>query len=262
MKKYWFGPLLCLLAVGCMLGFLCHWAGMPQQAHRPEPAETAEGETDQREEEAALAPLTIQTVTDGDGLRRFSFTLEEFIACVNGLSWQDGRGRLLSPAEEWTLLSTPETETNLAVDLYSFSQDPSMWFLPTLSVYAPPGETQVRKLSVDLDEHSDTADKHAVFREMSLYALRTCLPEVEKTRLEALYETLDRQAYERRAETSYSDRTVPSILYYQGEVGVFPFFALGDYERITICPVTQQDREWLAAQGTELVDLDQWEPEP
>ena len=76
MKKYRFGPLLCLLAVGCMLGFLCCWAGTPQQAHQPEPAETAEGETDQREEEAALAPLTVQTVTDRDGLRRFSFTLE------------------------------------------------------------------------------------------------------------------------------------------------------------------------------------------
>lgn len=261
MKKYLWGPLLCLLAVGCVVGLLCRWAGTPQQEHQSEAVLSPEEETGEREEEAALAPLTIRAVTDEDGLRRFSFTLEELIACVNGLSWQDGRGRLLSPAEEWSLLSTPETETNLAVDLYSFSQDPSVWFLPTISAYLPPGERQVRKISVDLDEHSDTAGKHEDYRQLCLYTLRACLPELGEARLEALYEALDRQAYENRADTPYSDRTVPSILYYQGEVGVFPFFALGDYERITLRPVTRQDREWLDAQGTELVDLDQWEPE-
>ena len=53
---------------------------------------------------------------------------------------------------------------------------------------------------------------------------------------------------------------MPYVLYYQGEVGVFPFFALGEYERITILPVTQEDLAALAARGTHLVDLDQWQP--
>ena len=261
MKLRSLGPLLCLLAAAGMLALLCLWAGTPKQTgEQAEPEPLQDTVPEETEEPAPLSPLTIHAVTDGENLRRFSFTLEELIACVNGLSWRDSRTKLLPSKEDWSLLSTPETETSLAVDLYSVSQDPSVWFLPTVSAYLPPGEDQVRKLSLDLDEHSDTENKHEDYRILCRYVLRACLPQVGEDKLEALYETLDRQAYQRRYDSPSSDQTVPCVLYYQGEVGVFPFFALGEYERITILPVTQEDLAALAARGTQLVDLDQWQP--
>ena len=66
--------------------------------------------------------------------------------------------------------------------------------------------------------------------------------------------------YENLYTGIYHDEIIPHILYYQGDIGVFPFFALGEYERFTFLPVPQEKLDGLAAQGTRLVDPDQWSP--
>ena len=99
-----------------------------------------------------------------------------------------------------------------------------------------------------------------LFQTMSLYALALFFPDLKEDAREALYLELDRQAYENLYTGIYHDEIIPHILYYQGDIGVFPFFALGEYERFTFLPVPQEKLDGLAAQGTRLVDLDQWSP--
>lgn len=258
MRRTWLRILLSLAIVACLLWGLCRFASSPKETAQTPTQKTAQGTEGQTAQK--LIPLEPGVTTGPEGERCFAFTLEDFIASYNSLYWQDHQETFLSPAEEWTLMAYGETDTSRAVDLYSFTQDKSLWFLPTLSVYAPPGETQVRKISVDLDEHSDTQDKHDVFQEMSLYALALFFPDLGEEELTALFQQLDQEMAADRYDQWYSDRTIPKRLYYQGSVGVFAFFALGDYQRIILLPVDQAYLEDLAAQGTELVDLDQWEP--
>lgn len=258
MRRTWPGILLCLVIVACLLWGLCRFAGSPKETAQTPTQETTQGTEGQTAQE--LVPLERSVTSGPEGERCFAFTLEDFIASYNSLYWQDHQDTFLTPAEDWTLMAYGETETSRAVDLYSFTQDKSIWFLPTLSVYAPPGETQVRKISVDLDEHSDTQDKNDVFQEMSLYALTLFFPDLAEEEITALCRQLDQEMTADQYDQWYSDSTIPKRLYYQGSVGVFAFFALGDYQRITLLPVDQAYLEDLAAQGTELVDLDQWEP--
>lgn len=253
---------LCALAAAVLLWGLCRYAATPRAGVEEEPSERAEeGKgAEQASQTWELIPLEVDIVSGQYDQQLFAFSLEDYIASYNGLYWQDHGEAFLSPAEEWVNLASPESEGYRPGRILEFSLA-DIWFLPTISVYVPEDQPgTVRKISVDLDEHSDTEEKHSLFREMSLYTLRLFFPGMEPEKLEALYETLDRQAYEMRSPVWYSDRIVPSVLYHQGEVGVFPFFAVGDYERITVVPVTPDYLAELAAAGTELVDLGIWEP--
>lgn len=250
MRRTWLGAVLCLAVMACLMGGLLHLAGTPKE-HAPE-----EGTVQEVRETREPIPLDLTTSKDAQGRPVFSFTLENLIESYNSLCQED----LLPSAHLWTKSANLSQREEPIGDCYSASPDPEVWFLPTVSVYTHSGEQALSKLSVDLDEHSDSPEKHDLFQTMSLYALALFFPDLEEDAREALYLELDRQAYENLYTGIYHDEIIPHILYYQGDIGVFPFFALGEYERFTFLPVPQEKLDGLAAQGTRLVDLDQWSP--
>ena len=250
MRRTWLGAVLCLAAIAFLLGGLLHMAGTPKE-HAPEKGAVQ----DVRKGQEPI-PLDLTTSKDTQGRPVFSFTLEGLIESYNSLYQND----LLPSAHLWAKSANLSPTEEPIGDCYSASPDPEVWFLPTISVYTHSGEQALSKLSVDLDEHSDSPEKHDLFQTMSLYALALFFPQLEETQREALYLELDRQAYEVLYTGFYHDQIIPHVLYYQDGIGVFPFFALGEYERFTFLPVPQESLEALAAQGTRLVDLDQWSP--
>ena len=248
MNRTWVKALLCLVVIACLMAGLLHLAGTPSKGTTPE--KTTEVQAPE------LVPLDLSAAEDSQGRPVFSFSLEEFILSYNGL-WGE---TLLPTSDQWAKSANLSQAEETVGDCYSASPDPEVWFLPTVSVFTRTGDTALSKVSVELDEHSDSPEKHELFQEMSLCALALFFPDLEEDAREALYLELDQQAYENLYTGLYHDQVVPHVLYFQGAVGVFPFFALGEYERFTFLPVTEEQRETWATQGTQLVDLDQWGP--
>ncbi len=245
MNKKWLSPILCFGIILCIAAGLLHLAGTPKGAVPTE-------ESIQGPQELPFLDLAIEK----DSLDRpvFSFSLETFQANYNHLWGQD----LLPPTQSWAKsASLSEAETPMG-DCYSASPDPDVWFLPTVSVYTRAGDPAIWKVSVELDEHSDSPEKHDLFRDMTLCVLSLFFPNLTEERQDALYLELDCQAYENQYTGFYHADIVPHILYYQDGIGVFPFFALGEYERFTFLPVTPAQLETWGNQGTQLIDLDHW----
>ena len=245
MIRTWWRPVLCVTVILCILGFLLHLAGTPQESP---------GEEASSQETHPMEPLDLTPAEDSRSRPVFSFSLDDFIACYNSL-WEDD---LLPPAQLWVKSASLSEAETPAGDCYSASPDPDVWFLPTVSVYTRTDDPAIWKISLDLDEHSDSPEKHGLFHDMSLQALALFFPELSAEKREALYLELDRQAYENLYSGIYHAELVPHILYYQNGVGVFPFFALGEYERFTFLPVTPAQLETWGNQGTQLIDLDHW----
>ena len=53
----------------------------------------------------------------------------------------------------------------------------------------------------------------------------------------------------------YASGAVPCALYYRGDIGVYPYFALGDYVRLCVIPVTPQYLDQLRAQGVGVYEI-------
>ena len=53
----------------------------------------------------------------------------------------------------------------------------------------------------------------------------------------------------------YCSDVVPVLLYHKDGVGFYSHFALGDYVRLCVIPVTQERLAEYAQQGTELREL-------
>lgn len=207
-------------------------------------------------QELPAEPMELTPVVDSQGRPVFAFTLEDFILYYNSL-WNED---FLPPAQQWTRsASLSERETPVG-DCRSGSPAPEVWFLPTVSVYTRTGDPAIWKVSVEMDEHSDSPEKHDLFRQMSLHALALFFPALNQETREALYLSLDDQAYASLYTGFYHADLIPQVLYHQDGIGVFPFFAIGEYERFTFLPVTQDLLDTWASGGTQVIDLDQWHP--
>lgn len=262
MRMVWkkgFDSLFFLVVVLLLIGALCWFASRPRQTAAPE--EIPEVQEEAKETPPEDVALKTGTVAGNAGGLHFAFSLDNLIASYNSAYWKTyGEAVFLPPAEEWSITEAPGEGDRPAQRVYSVSPGGSGWFWPTLSVYIPEGGETAARISLDLDEHSDTQVKHEFYREMCLEVFGLLLPDLSQEKREALYERLDRQAYQDRYDTRYLEVEIPRVVYYQGEIGVFPFFALGDYERITLLPVDQTILETWKARGTQVIDLEQWQP--
>lgn len=49
--------------------------------------------------------------------------------------------------------------------------------------------------------------------------------------------------------------SVPSVLFHKNGIGVYPYFAIGDWERFCIIPVTEELLTEFAQKGVELHEI-------
>lgn len=96
---------------------------------------------------------------------------------------------------------------------------------------------------------------YKVYEEMCFYTLKTVFPDLEDEKIINLYTTLNQLAYENVMPVKYASGAVPCALYYRGDIGVYPYFALGDYVRLCVIPVTPQYLDQLRAQGVGVYEI-------
>lgn len=190
----------------------------------------------------------------------FSLSMADFIESFNGFYWQDHAVRLLPPQQYWgAKAEAAAIHSDFATTYYVFSRDVRIRSLPTLSVYVPADAQVIQEITVDFDDHGFDQGMFSEYEGMSFYVLRVFFPALPEETLRSLIKTLNDYAYDHVLpnEKGYYHGAVPQVLYYQNGLGVYPYFAIGEFVHFCVIPVDAETLENFRAQGTEVKALTQ-----
>lgn len=190
-------------------------------------------------------PSVIEAETDADGNTVFSLTLDSFVEAFNACYLQKQPQPYLREPSDWRqneVERAPHGQGKTVI--YNFSRDTNNWTLPTVSAYVPSGGEQISEIAMNFDDHSYTPELFAEYRELCLCAFRTFFPDMSAEDADALFREMIAFADENiLPETQwYGADSVPQKVYCFGDVGVYPYFAFGDWLRICFVPLDEQRR--------------------
>ena len=95
------------------------------------------------------------------------------------------------------------------------------------------------------------------YEEMCFYALKVFLPDLNKEQITKLCKTINEIAYAQifPNEQGYHVGAVPTTLYYRGNIGVYPYFAIGECVHFCIIPVTPETLDDYQKEGVEIHEI-------
>lgn len=203
--------------------------------------------------------LEISALENRENELVFDISIDDFIESYNSFYAADHNASYLAPKSAWRVLTYDDTvHSNHETSLYEFSLDEAVWSQPTITVYVPTNGDCIQEVTINFDEHgySDTFYEH--FEELCFYTLRVFFPNLEEDAIHSLY----REANELGNlnvflnEDGYEKGCVPCVLYHKDGIGVYPYFAIGEWTHLCIVPVTDEMLEEYAAKGTEIHEIE------
>lgn len=207
-------------------------------------------------EKAELKDLDTAVMENQNGEPVFAFSIDDFIDSYNGLYWKDRKIRYLLPSWEWkSYLYDSGIHSRYKTCCYNFANDEEIQGFPTISVYVPANDDHVQEITVNFDDHSYTDQLYKVYEKMCFYTLKALFPDLADEKLIELYTTLNQIAYDIITTQKYSSESVPPALYYRGEIGVYPYFAIGECVHLCIIPVTGQSIEEYKNKGVPVQEI-------
>lgn len=208
----------------------------------------------QKEEEIQI--LDIRARNNKKGQLLFSISMEEFIDCYNAYYREDNGIDYLQPYSEWYSYVQDFGKHRGAIH-YEFTADKKIWTLPTITVFSLEGERTILELTVNFDDHSYSDEMYAQYEEMCFYTLRVFFPNLKKQKIIQLYKDINELAYQNIFPNGqgFHSGNPPSDLYYQNEIGVYPYFAFGESVRLCMIPVTPKLIKAYEKKGTVIHEM-------
>lgn len=185
----------------------------------------------------------------------FTLSLDGYIACFNEYY---GRG-YLTPACEWRHhVQDAAIHSGHETNVYYFTADEKVYSLPTITVYTPANGDYIQEITVNFDDHSYTESDYAQYRQMCFCTLKVFFPELSDASLmELCTEAItlgNRNLF--ASDEWYGSGSVPCALFYKDGIGVYPYFAIGDWARLCVIPVTEQTIANFKQKGVQVYEID------
>ena len=202
--------------------------------------------------------LDIHTVEKRENELVFNFSIDDLIDNYNGYYHCDKGSDFLSPSGEWNSRMLDKGIHSLREStLYAFSVDPKSWALPTMWVFVTPEDGFVQEITLNFDRHSYSENLYDLFNEICFYTLKVMFPELSDDAITQLYTKVNVQGYNDPfpAEKRYGNGSLPHVLYYGDGIGVYPYFALGSYQRLCIIPITEVTLNEFRQKGVEIYEI-------
>lgn len=207
-------------------------------------------------QEAPIKKLDLQIMENRENELVFQASIDDFIDSYNGYYWKDKEVRYLLPSLEWNAyLYDKAVHSAYETCCYIFSKDEEILTFPTITVYAPSNGDFIQEITVNFDDHSYMDSLYDIYEEMCFYTLKVFFPDLPDETLINLYTTLNQLAYENVTTIKYTSESVPCALYYRGNIGVYPYFALGECVHMCIIPITQEYLDELQRKGTAIFPI-------
>lgn len=216
-------------------------------------------ETEPSIEEPELVTLDIAVMENREDEVVFSISIDDYIESYNSCYNIDHSRSYLTPASQWKCYTYDSAiHSDHETKCYYFTEDEQVYSLPTISVYVPTNGDYIQEITVNFDEHSYTESGFEQYKEMCCYTLKVFFPELtDEAILDLCTEiiTLGNQNVFTSDEWYDSD-SIPYALFYKDGVGIYPYFAIGDWEHFCIIPVTEETIAELAQKGVEIHEID------
>lgn len=203
--------------------------------------------------------LDIEVMENRESELVFDISINDYIRTYNSYFNAGYCRDYLTAASQWQCYTYGSAIHSRHETLnYYFTEDERVYSLPTISVYVPTNGDYIQEITVNFDEHSYSESGYEQYKEMCYFTLKVFFPELDDERLFDLCTeiiTLGNQNVFTSDEWYDSD-AVPYALFHKDGIGVYPYFAIGDWEHFCFIPVTDETIAEFEQKGTIIYEIE------
>lgn len=219
---------------------------------------TDETERTETQPEVTIRQLDIAVMENRENELVFDISIDDFIESYNSLYFRDKGREYLQPKSEWRMLTYDDAiHSDHETSLLDFTADERIWSQPTITVYVPTNADYIQEITVNFDEHGYSESFHADFEELCFYTLKVFFPELDDESIIDLYKDANTLGNLNvfLNEDGYKKGCVPCVLYCKDGIGVYPYFAIGEWVHLCMIPVTQEIMDDYQQKGVEIREI-------
>ena len=201
---------------------------------------------------------SFEVVENRNGEFVFSIGIDDYIDCYNALFKKDNGSNFFTPSAQWKCYHRDSgIHSAYRMNYFYFTPDEQVHSLPTVAVYVPTNADRIQEITVNFDEHSYTESGYHLFQEMCGYPMRVFFPDLPDETVSAVCSEIISLGNQNvfSSDEWYDVGAIPSVLFHKNGIGVYPYFAIGDWERFCIIPVTEELLTDFAQKGVELHEI-------
>lgn len=189
----------------------------------------------------------------------FDISIDDFIDSYNALHTKEHNRPFFTPSSEWQWYLY-DTAIHSAYETFYvyFTEDDQIYPQSTVSVYVPSNGNYIQEVTVNFDEHSYSESGYEQYKQMCFYTLKVFFPDLsDEAILDLCTEALTLgNVNVFSSDEWYDSDSVPCALFYKDGIGVYPYFAIGDWEHLCIIPVTQEIIDDYEQKGVEIYEIE------
>ena len=219
---------------------------------------TLDNEAESTASQVETGALDIQVMENRKNELVFTISTSDYVESYNSYYKIDYCRSLLPPVSQWQCFTYDSAiHSEYETKCYSFTEDEHVYSLPTITVYVPTNDDYIQQITVNFDEHSFTQSGFEQYKEMCYYTMKVFFPDLPDARIMDLCAEIVALGNQNvfSSDEWFSKNAVPFALFYREGIGVYPYFAIGDWEHFCIIPVTEETVTEFGEKGVQIHEI-------
>ena len=219
---------------------------------------TLDNEAGSTASQVETGALDIQVMENRKNELVFTISTSDYVESYNSYYKVDYCRSLLPPVSQWQCFTYDSAiHSEYETKCYSFTEDEHVYSLPTIMVYVPTNDDYIQQITVNFDEHSFTQSGFERYKEMCYYTMKVFFPDLSDARIMDLCAEIVALGNQNvfSSDEWFSKNAVPFALFYREGIGVYPYFAIGDWEHFCIIPVTEETVTEFGEKGVQIHEI-------
>ena len=219
---------------------------------------TLDNEAESTASQVENGALDIQVMENRKNELVFTISTSDYVESYNSYYKVDYCRSLLPPVSQWQCFTYDSAiHSEYETKCYSFTEDEHVYSLPTITVYVPTNDDYIQQITVNFDEHSFTQSGFEQYKEMCYYTMKVFFPDLSDARIMDLCAEIVALGNQNvfSSDEWFSKNAIPFALFYRDGIGVYPYFAIGDWEHFCIIPVTEETVTEFEEKGVQIHEI-------
>ena len=219
---------------------------------------TLDNEAESTASQVENGALDIQVMENRKNELVFTISTSDYVESYNSYYKVDYCRSLVPPVSQWQCFTYDSAiHSEYETKCYSFTEDEHVYSLPTITVYVPTNDDYIQQITVNFDEHSFTQSGFEQYKEMCYYTMKVFFPDLSDARIMDLCAEIVALGNQNvfSSDEWFSKNAVPFALFYREGIGVYPYFAIGDWEHFCIIPVTEETVTEFGEKGVQIHEI-------
>ena len=219
---------------------------------------TLDNEAESTASQVENGALDIQVMENRKNELVFTISTSDYVESYNSYYKVDYCRSLLPPVSQWQCFTCDSAiHSEYETKCYSFTEDEHVYSLPTITVYVPTNDDYIQQITVNFDEHSFMQSGFEQYKEMRYYTMKVFFPDLSDARIMDLCAEIVALGNQNvfSSDEWFSKNAVPFALFYREGIGVYPYFAIGDWEHFCIIPVTEETVIEFGEKGVQIHEI-------